>query len=81
MWSDAILHFTQAGEQGEVSLNATDHTVSAVSTAGRPLLCIAVRKHVTLRARKLKMRCALLSDAAAVCAKLKVLSKLAAIDS
>jgi hypothetical protein len=38
-----------------------------------------VRKHVTLCAQKLKIRCAHKSDAAAVCAKLKVMSKLIAI--
>jgi hypothetical protein len=37
--------------------------------------CIAARQHVTLCAQKLKMRCAHKSDAAAVCAKPKVMSK------
>jgi hypothetical protein len=35
---------------------------------------------MTLRAQKLKMRCAYISDAANVCAKLKAMSKLIAID-
>jgi hypothetical protein len=39
--------------------------------------CIALRKHMTLCAQKLKMRCAHKSGAAAVCAKLKAMSKLA----
>jgi hypothetical protein len=41
--------------------------------------CITVRNHVTLSAQKLKIRCALKSDAAAVCAKLKAMSELVAI--
>jgi hypothetical protein len=41
--------------------------------------CIAIRKHMTLSAQKLKMRCAHKSDAADVCAKLKAVSKLIAI--
>jgi hypothetical protein len=37
------------------------------------------RKHMTLRAQKLKTRCAHKSDATAVCVKLKTMSRLTAI--
>lgn len=38
-----------------------------------------MRKHMTLYAQKLKMRCAYTSDVAAVCANLKTMSKLTAV--
>jgi hypothetical protein len=41
--------------------------------------CISVRKNMTLSGQKFKMCCAHMLDAAAVCAKLKAISKLTAI--
>jgi hypothetical protein len=42
--------------------------------------CIAVRKHMTFSAQKFKMPCVALLHSAAVCAKLKAMSKRIAID-
>jgi hypothetical protein len=43
------------------------------------LYSVAVREHMTLCVKNLKMRCACKSDAAVVCAKLKAMSKLTEI--